>query len=310
MDELLELFGGETARRRRRVFSRVGWALAALMLLQVAGQYVLQYLTALLAPELLSREVYLYVLAAVASYAVAFPAAMLVLRALPAQPGEEARPLTGRQGFSLWFMALGCLYLSNLLTLALMGVFSQAHGAPIPNPLENTARQGVVFNLVLGCLLAPVAEELLFRRAIIDRLRPWGAGFAVCASAFLFALVHGNLYQMLYAFTVGLILGCVYLYTGNVRWTMLLHGGLNLVSAGLLPLAELAPGGEWALSLFIMAAMVWAVQWVLRRREPLAQAARAAGWGGGEVWGYFLVNPGMTAFVVSVVVLVWWTMFA
>lgn len=310
MDELLELFGGESARRCRRVFSRVGWALAALMLLQVLGQYLLQYLTALAAPGLLYRESCLYVLAAAASYGIAFPAALLILRTLPAQPGEEKRALTGRQGAGLWLMALGCLYLSNMLTLALIGAFSDAYGAPIPNPLENTAAQGVVFNLALGCLLAPVAEELLFRRTVIDRLRPWGEGFAVCASALLFALVHANPYQMLYAFTVGLILGCVYLYTGGVRWTMALHAGLNLVSAGLLPLMERIPGGEWALSLLILVSMVWAVRWVLRRREPIARAARAAGWGSGEIWGHFLVNPGMTVFVLAVGALVWWTMFA
>ena len=310
MDQRFKLWGGGAAHRSRRVFSRVGWAMVALMVLQVAGQYLLQLLVVRLAPALLEWEGIFYLLAAAANYLFAFPAALLILRTLPTQPRGEKRPLTGRQGLSLWLMALGCLYLSNMLTLALMGAFAEGYGAPIPNPLDAVAEQGVVYNLVVSCLLAPIAEELCFRRSILNRLRPWGEGFAVCTSALLFALVHGNPYQMLYAFTVGIILGCLYLYTGQVRWTMLLHGGLNLVSAALLPLAGLAPGGEWALSLLIMVAMAWAVQWFLRRRGTIVQAARAAGWGNGEVWSYFLVNPGVTVFTLAVVWLVWWTMFA
>ncbi|MEI3005922.1 MAG: hypothetical protein V8T87_15120 [Victivallales bacterium] len=37
-----------------------------------------------------------------------------------------------------------------------------ARGAPIFNPVEQMADQPVVLNLLLGCVLAPAAEELLF----------------------------------------------------------------------------------------------------------------------------------------------------
>lgn len=311
MDEVWDLIRGEDARRCRRTFSRVGWAVAAMVVFQVGGQYLLQYLTLLLAPGLLNSQPFLYLLAAVSTYGLGFPAALLVLHTLPVLPTkDEPRPLSGRQVVSLWFLSLGWLYLSNLLTLTLMEVLSTLRGIPIANPLDSMGSQPVLFNLILGCVLAPVAEELCFRRAMIDRLRPWGRGFAVFASSLLFALIHGNLYQMIYAFTVGTILGWVYLYTGQIRWTILLHSGLNLVSAGLAPLLGLlGPGGDGIITLLVLVSMVWAICWVVLHGQRLLSIARNAGWGSGEVWGHFVVNPGITVFVLSIIGVVWLTMF-
>lgn len=67
-------------------------------------------------------------------------------------------------------------------------------------------------------LLAPVAEELVFRGAVLRELlswhrQPW-VGIAV--SSLIFALVHGNPAQMPHAFIVGLLLGWMYYRTGSI----------------------------------------------------------------------------------------------
>ena len=159
----------------------------------------------------------------------------------------------------------------------------------------------MAFNLIYSCLLAPVCEELCFRWMILRRLRPWGDGFALCASALLFALVHGNLYQMLYAFVVGLVLGGVLLHTGSLKGCILLHAGVNFISAGLLPLANvLGESGNLLLALLVLVSMVWALSWTFfQRREQLVDFAADTGWGDGETWGHFGVNPGMTLFVLA-----------
>lgn len=302
MEELWEFFAGEEARRYRRTFSRVGAAMLAMILLPVGAQLLLQGLALAWAPALLENTVFLYAVSALSTYGIGFPAAMLVLLTLrPEGRDPERRRLNAQTWLGLWLLAMGWLYIANMVTLSLMDVLTTLRGEAIPNPVEALGELPVAFNLIYSCLLAPVCEELCFRWMILRRLRPWGDGFAVCASALLFALVHGNLYQMLYAFVVGLVLGGVLLHTGSLRGCILLHAGVNFISAGLLPLANvLGESGNLLLALLVLASMVWALSWTFfQRREQLVDFAADTGWGDGETWGHFGVNPGMTLFVLA-----------
>lgn len=84
-----------------------------------------------------------------------------------------------------------------------------------------------VFNMILRDrwgylavgLLAPVAEELVFRGAILRSLLAWKPErhwLGIVVTALLFALVHGNPAQMPHAFLVGLLLGWMYYRTGSI----------------------------------------------------------------------------------------------
>lgn len=312
MEELWEFLTGDEARRYRRTFSRVGAALLLMIVLPVGGQLLLQYLLLMAAPALLEDTMVLYLISAVTTYGIGFPAAMLVLRTIPVeQPDPERRQLSMETWVGLWLLAMGWLYIANMVTLSLMDVLTDLRGGtPIPNPVDAMGDLPVAFNLVYSCLLAPLCEELCFRGMLLRRLRPWGDGFALCASALLFALVHGNLYQMFYAFAVGLVLGGIFLYTGNLRGCMLLHAGVNFISAALLPLAGLfGETGNLALSMLVLVSMLWALYWTFfRRRAELIDCAGRMGWGDGESWGHFLVNPGMTLFVLVLIWIMWLTM--
>ena len=302
MEELWEFFAGEEARRYRRTFSRVGVAMLAMILLPVGVQLLLQYLLLTQAPTLLEDALVPYLISAAATYLIGFPAAMLVLLTLrPEGRDPERRRLNAQTWLGLWLLAIGWLYIANMVTLSLMDVLTTLRGEAIPNPVEALGELPVAFNLIYSCLLAPVCEELCFRWMILRRLRPWGDGFALCASALLFALVHGNLYQMLYAFAVGLVLGGILLHTGSLKGCILLHAGVNFISAGLLPLANvLGESGNLLLALLVLVSMVWALSWTFfQRREQLVDFAADTGWGDGETWGHFGVNPGMTLFVLA-----------
>ncbi len=68
-----------------------------------------------------------------------------------------------------------------------------------------------------------IFEELFFRKAIIDFTLPHGKYFALLFSSLLFGLLHMNLSQGLFAFLIGLIFGIIYLYTKDIKLTMLIH---------------------------------------------------------------------------------------
>ena len=134
-----------------------------------------------------------------------------------------------------------------------MDWLARGRGTPFTDPVDQIGQMSLWVSLPLTCALGPLVEELCFRRAVLERLRPYGDGFALCASAILFALFHGNLFQSLYTLAIGFLLGGVTLYTGQLRWAVGFHAAFNLISVGLSPLASaLGTPGEMTFSLFVI----------------------------------------------------------
>lgn len=82
-------------------------------------------------------------------------------------------------------------------------------------------------------LLAPLAEELVLRGAVLKqllrspRLSPW---VAIAISAVFFALIHCNPAQMPHAFIIGLLLGWMYYRTGSILPGVAFHWVNNTVA--------------------------------------------------------------------------------
>ena len=92
------------------------------------------------------------------------------------------------------------------------------------------AGQAMVQLLGLG-VLVPLAEELIFRGLIYTRIRKRiPAGVAIFFSALLFALFHGNVIQMIFAFPLALILAWLYERSGWFACPLAFHMGANLTA--------------------------------------------------------------------------------
>lgn len=83
-------------------------------------------------------------------------------------------------------------------------------------------------------ILAPLAEEVVFRGAILRKLlsmmpasRHW---LAIAISALLFGIVHFNLPQGTHAFLIGLLLGWMYYRTRSIVPGIVFHWVNNTVS--------------------------------------------------------------------------------
>ncbi len=86
-----------------------------------------------------------------------------------------------------------------------------------------------VWSLVYGVLVAPVAEELIYRgltMKIMERSFPFWAANLVQAA--LFGLMHMNLVQSSYAFLMGLVLGAAAKKYGTLKGAVICHFAVNL----------------------------------------------------------------------------------
>lgn len=81
------------------------------------------------------------------------------------------------------------------------------------------------------CILAPIFEELLMRRFLLDGLSVnYGKIVALLISAALFSMLHFNMAQVVPSFICGIILGLLYFHTGSIFSCILAHMGYNLIS--------------------------------------------------------------------------------
>lgn len=82
------------------------------------------------------------------------------------------------------------------------------------------------------CLLAPVAEELVFRGAALRTLLEWKPEqrwLMITLSALLFAAAHLNPAQLIHPFAIGLLLGWMYERTRSVLPGIVYHWANNTV---------------------------------------------------------------------------------
>ncbi len=93
--------------------------------------------------------------------------------------------------------------------------------------------------LGLAMVVAPVAEEILFRGILLPLLmKRLGAGPAVILSAALFALIHLHAPSFFPLFVLATGLALAYIYTGSLWVSIAMHGLFNGMNLAILLLAN------------------------------------------------------------------------
>jgi len=139
-------------------------------------------------------------------------------------------------------MCYALLIVSNIIGLAITSVIGVLKGSPVINPVENMAMEmSMPAMFILTVILAPIFEELFFRKLIIDRTIRFGEVPCMILSGFMFGMFHGNLSQFPYAFTIGVFLAYLYIRTGRLIYPILMHAIINFMGsvAGVLVLKSM-----------------------------------------------------------------------
>ena len=111
--------------------------------------------------------------------------------------------------------------------IGIIDKFLDVIGYPLEKGLAvlNPTSVGKYFLCVLLLAILPaIGEELIFRGVILHGLRTrFNDVIAVVISAGMFALMHGNLQQLVYPFLLGLIMGWIVLRTGSLISSIIVH---------------------------------------------------------------------------------------
>ena len=96
---------------------------------------------------------------------------------------------------------------------------------------QNFYQQELLIEIAALCVLGPLAEEIVYRGFVYQRLREKGSEtLAAVCSALLFGVMHFNLVQCVYAFVLGILLAHIVNRTGSLLTAAAAHMAANLVS--------------------------------------------------------------------------------
>lgn len=317
-----------TAHRR---FTFIGVGLCVMVAFWIGANLILSTALAPLFPDGMPTWL-LLLLSSGPLYTVAMPVSMLVFTRVPALETRRFR-LGGVRFLKLLVVCFPVMIIGNLIGTGLSQLIS---GGQSTNRVADLLLDSDMWvNALFTVLLAPIFEEWMFRKQIIDRARRYGERTAIVLSAFAFALFHMNLYQFFYAFGLGLVFGYAYMRTSRLRYSVILHMIVNangtLLAPALLSLmgddagraadgsisdAELAGQmvsnpGVLAMFLYGMVMLVLVVAGIVvfcanvRRLEFYAPPEQLPKWYGARL---AFLNPGMMAYLVLTVALCIWQM--
>jgi len=211
----------------RRVFMRAGFALMAMVAMTVALQTVGYRVFV----QHLDNEWIRYALAILPQYVIAMPLAALLMCKTPVLPVAQKKLKAG-QFMIIMMVCFTIMYAGSLAGNIINLIIQLLAQSSMTNLIQELiAGSSIWANLVFVVLLAPIMEELFFRRLLIKKLLAYGEKPAVIVSGLAFGLIHGNLTQFFYAFGLGLAFGYIFVKTGKVIYTVVLHMIINFLGS-------------------------------------------------------------------------------
>lgn len=184
--------------------------------------------------------------------------------------------VNGKLLLATFLLGVSLQLLISMCLNAVFPILPQGMTEEYAELIETLVGGNVWLSLLVTVILAPLAEELLFRGVTLkkaQRIMPFMA--ANVLQALLFGIYHGNLIQGTYAFVLGLLLGFTAEYFHSIWASILLHAFVNGSAEllGLLPesMTSTVIGIAALAAVGVVLLFVAAKLYPGARREPLTE---------------------------------------
>lgn len=256
-----------TYEQQRKKASAIGWRYAIYALLVICIQFAVSFLIVMILPEW-AEENWMFVSLLIIMVVYDFFGFLVVF--VMTRFMEKTKIPKKKMGVGPFFVAI-------LMTAGMMGAGSIIGNVldfilSLPSlflPTEETVNtifdSGFVIRVLSIGICAPIFEELIFRKLLIDRTVKYGEFLAIVLSGLMFGLFHGNFSQFFFATFVGLFFAFIYVKTGNIGYTILLHMIVNLTTSigtaffanNLIDVLEKGPVNEFGLEIMLRMLIVF-----------------------------------------------------
>jgi len=203
----------------------IAWLVYAGMLVALA------YAGASAAADTPTDELFRYSTAVITivGYALLALPVLLILRGQPKRELLALRPpaVSWRSAVAV---ALAIVVADLVFSTIYAGVFARDSDAALPGFWDGSRTGQFLASLVAIAVVAPVAEELMFRGVGYGLLERFGTATAITVTGVLFALMHGYVVELPVFLAYGFTLGWLRSWTRSVYPGMLGHGVTNAVA--------------------------------------------------------------------------------
>lgn len=242
-------------------------------------------------------------------YVIGYPVTFLIMKKKDADRIEKHKMGIG-QFILAFMMAYGLMIAGNIIGLMLTAGIGLIKGEPVTNALLNIVSEGNVWiSAIYTVLLAPVFEEILFRKLICDRVIQYGQRTAVIISGLMFGLFHMNFNQFFYAAFLGGFFAFIYVKTGSLKYSIGLHmvinfmgsvvGGLLLQNVDMTQMTGMAIFGIYSICIYgigIAGIVLFFVNWSRLKTAEGRSVIEKGNW-----FKTAILNPGMLLYCVAMI---------
>ncbi len=181
---------------------------------------------------------------------------------------KQDRALAGLEGIHDWFTKKRVLYaLSAVLTVACVSIALNNLISMTPlvevsagyqEANANFYGSTLALELISSALMTPILEEMIFRGILFTRLKSVLPKIpAIIVSALIFAVVHFNIVQFIYAFLLGIVLAILMDLADHVYPAIIGHVTANLIAVlrtetGILSKTVTGTVFAWIFSAFLL----------------------------------------------------------
>ena len=216
----------ETAKKD---FSKLGLMFLAGTAVIYAAQLLVGLIAKQVNPAWLEDPTINLILSIIPLYLVGMPALIFLVKKIPGTAPQKRSMKVGAF-FIAMLMCYSVMYISNLVGVMITTIVGLLKGSAVNNAILDIATSAnMVVTFIFMVICAPIMEEYIFRKLIVDRTRKYGQGVAIVLSGVMFGLFHGNLSQFVYAATLGMFFAFIYVKTGKLKITIAMHMIINFM---------------------------------------------------------------------------------
>ncbi|NLC18344.1 MAG: CPBP family intramembrane metalloprotease [Clostridiales bacterium] len=215
-----------------KIISRTFFAVFALASAAFLTQFITQMLVTALNPGIAEENWYLALLTILSFDVIGFLLYYLVIRRIPDSPKKEVKKLKPSAFIMFFFICTAAMYIVSLLTQVIVFVISIIKGGEVVNPLtEVMLKENSILTYIYMVLIAPIIEELIFRKYMLNKLRRFGDLPAILITGLSFGIIHFNLHQFFYAAVLGFLFAYITIRSNTVKYSIILHMMINSIGA-------------------------------------------------------------------------------
>ncbi|HWT74062.1 MAG TPA: CPBP family glutamic-type intramembrane protease [Mobilitalea sp.] len=286
----------------RKLISWAGFSLFMLAVVVFGIQLLTVKLVDYYKPELADTGWYMWALTFVSLVVIGLPVYTLIINKIPDSPKGEVVHMKPLRFIVIFLICSAAMYIANIFSSVLTFMIGVIKGQNVINPVaEAIYDSNYIITLIYAAVVAPIVEELIFRKMLLNKLRRFGDVPAILLSGLAFGIFHFNLSQFFYAVVLGFIFAYVTIRTNTILYSILLHMMINFISTAITPLV--ASGNFiasaalilWMFSAIILGTILLIVNLKKIRLEKTIPAMKSS---------YYILNWGTIFYVVLGLVII------